>query len=151
MSTLETTGLLHATMELKNKSGEIIFKMKRKDDYGSLFYVFEKNEDLMSSEEKENFAKAFELISISAAYMGTPLYDSKELIEGIAGKTQILLRTRAAERARKKADKTGKTVLVRDIDIKVFDHATGRINNLTVGISMPPGGSEYIEKLLADL
>uniref|UniRef100_A0A6M3LX87 Uncharacterized protein n=1 Tax=viral metagenome TaxID=1070528 RepID=A0A6M3LX87_9ZZZZ len=35
-------------------------------------------------------------------------------------------------------DETGDTVFVKDITIKVFDHATGRINDLTMGVSTAP-------------
>ncbi len=150
MSELENSGLLYADMVYKNKDGGIVFSMKRKEGYGSLYYIFEKNEDIMTSYEKEQFAKAFEVIAMGAAHMGFPLYDSRELMDGVTGQIQVLLRTKEAKRAMKKADKTGKIVLVRDIDVKVFDHATGRINNLTVGISIPPESSEYIEKLLAE-
>ncbi|GAH80844.1 unnamed protein product, partial [marine sediment metagenome] len=44
MGELEHSGLMHATLEFKNKEGEIIFKMKRKDNYESLYYLFEKHE-----------------------------------------------------------------------------------------------------------
>jgi len=151
MSELELGGLMHATMVFKNKDGETVFSMKRKDDYDSLYYIFEKNEDIMSSEEKEKFAQAFELIAMGAATRGIPLYDSRELMDGVAGKMQVLLRSKETVRALKEADKTGEVVLVRDVDITVFDHGTGRINNLTVGISVPPVGSENIEKIIAEL
>ena len=148
MSELEDSVLMYPNMVYKNKDGEIVFSMKRKEGYGSFYYIFEINEDIMTSYEKEKFAKAFEAIAMGAAYIGFPLYDSRELMEGITGQIQVLLRTKDAIRAMKKADKTEEMVLVQDIDVKVFDHATGRINNLTVGISVPPGSSEYIEKIL---
>jgi len=52
-----------------------------------------------------------------------------------------------ALRAVEKANKTGKVTLVKDVDIKVFDHATGKIGTLTVGISVPPGSEDYIKEL----
>jgi len=148
---IELEGLMYANMVFKNKDGEIFFSMKRKDNYDSLYYIFEKNEDIMTAEEKEQFAKGFEFIAMSAGALGIPLYDSRELMDGVSGKMQVLMRSKEAVRALKKADKTGKVALVQDIDIKVFDHGTGRINNLTVGISVPPVGSENIEKIIAEL
>ena len=42
------------------------------------------------------------------------------------------------------ADETGKVVLVRDVDISLFDHGTGRVTSLTLGISVPAGASEAL-------
>ena len=146
----EYSGLMDANLEFKNNAGEIIFKMKRKDNYGSLYYIFEKYEDKMSSEDKQNFEMGWEIITMAAAFMGIPLYDSNELIEGIMGRAKILLDSEDGERAMEEADKTGENVLVRDIDVKIFNHGTGQINNLTVGISVPPRGQTSHERLLAD-
>jgi len=150
MGELEYSGLMDATLEFTNEDGEIIFTMKRKDNYNSLYYLFEKHEDKMSSENKQKFEMAWDFITMAAALMKIPLYDSNELIDGITGKAKIVMISEDAERAMQEADNTGERVLVRDIDIKIFDHGTGRIDNLTVGISVPPGGQTSHERLLAD-
>ena len=150
MGEIEYSRLLYADMVYKNKDGEVVFSMKRKDGYNSLYYIFELNEENMTPEEILLFAEAFEAIKMGARMMDIPLYDSKELMDGVSGQIQVLLGTKDALHALKKADKTEELVLVRDVDVKVFDHATGKINSITVGISVPPGAGEYIEKLLAE-
>lgn len=141
---------MDANLEFTNEAGEIIFTMKRKDNYNSLYYLFEKHEDKMSSEDKQKFEMAWDFITMAAALMKIPLYDSNELVEGIMGMAKSILESEEGEHAMDKADNTGERVLVRDIDIKIFDHGTGRIDNLTVGISVPPGGQTSHERLLAD-
>ena len=146
MAELEFSNLMHANMVFKNKKGEVVFSMKRKDGY----YIFEKKEENMTAEEIPQFAEAFQMIAGGAQMLGIPLYDSKELWAGVSGMTQVVLRSKDGLRAAKKANKTGEVTLVRDVDIKVFDHGTGKINTLTVGISVPPGADDYIEKLVAE-
>jgi len=145
MDELEYSGLMYANLEFTNEAGEIIFTMKRKDDYNSLYYLFEKHEDKMSSEDKQKFEIAWEIITMAAALMRIPLYDSNELIDGIAGRAKSILESEEGEHAMEKADKMGEKVLVRDIDIKIFDHGTERIDNLTVGISVTPGARQAIK------
>jgi len=45
------------------------------------------------------------------------------------------------------ADKMEDRVLVRDIKISLFDHGTGRITSLDIGISVLAGASKVIKKL----
>jgi len=150
MGELEYSGLMDANLEFTNEAGEIIFTMKRKDNYNSLYYLFEKHEDKMSSEDKQKFEMAWDFITMAAALMKIHLYDSNELVDGIRGMAKSILESEEGEHAMEEADKMGERVLVRDIDIKIFDHGTGRIDNLTVGISVPPGGQASHERLLAD-
>ena len=147
MGEIEHSGLLDANMVFKNKDGEIVFSMKRKDNYDSLYYIFEKKEENMTAEEIPEFEKAFKVIVSGARMFGIPIYDSEELFDGVSGMTQVVLRSKEALRAVEKANKTGKVTLVKDVDIKVFDHATGKIGTLTVGISVPPGSEDYIKEL----
>ena len=145
MGELEYSGLMDANLEFTNEAGEIIFTMKRKDNYNSLYYLFEKHEDKMSSEDKQKFEMAWDFITMAAALMKIPLYDSNELVEGIMGMAKSILESEEGEHAMDKADNAGERVLVRDIDIKIFDHGTGRIDNLTVGISVPPGARQAMK------
>jgi len=145
MGELEYSGLMDANLEFTNEDGEIIFTMKRKDNYNSLYYLFEKHEDKMSSEDKQKFEMAWDFITMAAALMRIPLYDSNELVEGIMGMAKSILESEEGEHAMDKADNAGERVLVRDIDIKIFDHGTGRIDNLTVGISVPPGARQAMK------
>lgn len=148
MDELEHIGLMYANMEVKNiETGEIIFKMKRKDDYGSLYYLFEKYEDKMTQEDKINFPIAWDIITMGAALLGIPLYDSKELMQGITGRTIRLLKSKEGKRAIEEADKTGKTVLIKDIQVSVFDHGTKKIDSITVGLSVPPRASQDLENI----
>ncbi len=135
---------MHATPILQNETGEVVFSMKRKDGY----YVFEKNEEAMSEDMRKKFPQTFEMMCMGANVLGIPFYDFNELTDGVNGQILATLKTKEAIRAMKKANRTGKVVLVRDIDVKVFDHGTRKINTITVGVSVPPGGEEYVKKLL---
>lgn len=144
MSDFEFGGLMHAMPILKNETGDVVFSMKRKDGY----YIFEKNEDAMSDEMRKTFPEAFDMMCLGARTLGIPFYDFNELTDGVNGRIMETLKTKEAIRAIKKASRTGKTVFVKDIDVKIFDHGTGGINTLTVGVSVPPGGEEYVKKLI---
>ena len=148
MSDMEFTRLMHGKAFLKNEKGEVVFKMKRKEGYGSVYYIFEKNEEAMSDEMKAEFPEAFEVMCMGARMLGIPFYDFNELTDGVNGQILATLKTKEAIRAMEKANRTGKIVLVRDIDVKIFDHGTRKINTITVGVSVPPGGEEYVKKLL---
>ena len=147
MSDMEFSQLMHGKAVLRNEKGEVVFTMKRKEGYGSVYYIFEKNLEAMSEEMKKDFPEAFEMMCRSARMLGIPFYDFYELTDGVNGQVLGVLKTEEAIRAMKKANRTGKVVLVRDIDVKVFDHGTRKINTITVGVSVPPGGEEYVKKL----
>ena len=124
MSDMEFSGLMHGKAFLRNEKGEVVFKMKRKEGYGSCYYIFEKNEEAMSEEMKKDFPKAFKVMCMGARTLGLPFYDFNELTDGVNGQILATLKTKAAIRAIKKASRTGKVVFVKDIDVKVFDHGT---------------------------
>ena len=147
MSAFEFGGLMHATPILKNEAGEVVFSMKRKEGY----YVFEKREEAMSEEMRKDFPKSFEMMCMGARTLGIPFYDFRELTDGINGHILATMKTKTALRAIKKASRTGKTVFVKDIDVKVFDHGTGKIKTITVGVSVPPVDKEDIKNLIKAL
>ena len=141
---MEFSGLMHSKPLLTNEKGEVVLSIKRKEGY----YIFEKREEAMSEEMKATFPEAFDMICFGARTLGIPLYDFNELTEGMNSQILATLKPKDAIRAIKKASRTGKTVLVKDIDIKIFDHGTSKIHTLTVGVSVPPGGEEYVKKLV---
>lgn len=139
MENMEYSGLLSPDVEFKTKSGKVFFRMKRKTDWGPLYYVFEKPDAGLSDEEKESLDKAFKVISTFAGMMGIQLFDSAEIWDALQNKIIGVLESMEAKKARAKAKETGDLVLVRDVDISLFDHGTGKITTLTMGISV---GSE---------
>lgn len=141
MENMEYSGLLHPNIEYANKSG-VFLKMKQKDGY----YVFEKNEELLSDEEKIKFKELWMFITKSARKSGIKLFDSAEIMDAIQSRIKKILNSEAADHAMAEADKTGEVVLVRDIEISLFDHGTERITGLTLGISVPAGASEAIAR-----
>jgi len=144
MEGIEYSGLMHPSVEYTTKSGEVFFSMKRKDEWGPTYYVFEKNEEVLSDEEKTQFNKAWELMTTAAGAMGITLFDSAEIKDALENKIKEVLESEDAERAMAEADESGKVVLVRDVDISLFDHRTGRVTSLTLGISVPAGASEAL-------
>lgn len=142
---LEYSGLMHSNLEWKTASGEVFFKLKRKEDWGPIYYVFEKNLELLSDEERTRFDAGWDFISMVASKAGLKLFDSAEIMEAVEAQIKIVLESEEAERAMAEADETGETTLVRDVDISVFDHGTGRITSLTLGISVLSGASENIK------
>lgn len=144
MGIMEYSSLMHPNMEYSTKSGEVFFKMKRKDEWGPTYYVFEKNEEVLSDEEKTMFKEAWSIIKMGAKVCGIKLFDSAEIMEALQAKIKDVLISEDAERAMAEADETGEIVLVRDIDISLFDHGTGRVTSLTIGISVLAGASEMM-------
>ncbi len=137
---------MHPNIEWKNASGDVFFKLKRKEDWGPIYYVFEKNLELLSDEERTRFDAGWDLISMVASKAGFKLFDYVEIIEAVEAQIKIVLESEDGKRAMAEADETGELVLVRDVDISVFDHGTGRITSLTIGISVPAGASESVNE-----
>ncbi len=143
---LEYSGLMHSNLEWKTASGDVILKLKRKEDWGPVYYVFEKNLEFLSDEERTSFDANWNFICMVAGKAGLELFDSAEIMEAVEAQIKIVLTSEEAERAMAEADETGETTLVRDVDISVFDHGTGRITSLTLGISVLSGASESVKE-----
>lgn len=148
MGSLEYSGLMYPDIEYATKSGATFFKMKRKTEWGPTYYVFEKHEELLSEKEKTHFKELWNVITTAAGIGGIQLFDSEEIMEALQAQMKEVLESEDAKRAMAEADKTGETVLVRDIDISLFDHGTNRVVSLTIGISVPAGASESIKDML---
>ena len=142
---MEFSGLMFANIEWKTASGEVVFRMKRKEEWGPTYYVFEKNLDVLSEEERAKFEEGGEAISGAAGLIGISLFDSREIMEAVEPQIKKVIQSEDAKRAMAEADKTGEFVLVRDIDISLYDHGTKKITSLTIGISVPAGASEIFE------
>uniref|UniRef100_A0A6M3LU89 Uncharacterized protein n=1 Tax=viral metagenome TaxID=1070528 RepID=A0A6M3LU89_9ZZZZ len=134
----EQEGILGASMRWANKKGETAFEMKRKDKYGDPYYIFKIYKDHFNEEQRKGWPAVWALIRMNAAKLGLPLYDYREIADAVYAQLNLIARTPESRRAQRKVDETGDTVFVQDITIKVFDHATGRINDLTLGISTAP-------------
>ncbi len=142
MEGIEYSDLMHPNIEYSTKSGEVFFKLKRKDEWGPTYYIFEKNDEVLSDEEKTKFKEAFSIIKMGAKVCGIKLFDSAEIWEALSAKIKEVMTSEDAERAMAEADKKGEIVLVRDVDISLYDHGTEQITSLTIGISVPAGASE---------
>ncbi|KKK84517.1 hypothetical protein LCGC14_2782570, partial [marine sediment metagenome] len=59
---MEFSQLMHGKAFLRNEKGEVVFTMKRKEGYGSVYYIFEKNLEAMSEEMKKDLPEAFEVM-----------------------------------------------------------------------------------------
>ncbi len=138
---------MHADVEYVTKSGEVFFKMKRKEEWGPAYYVFEKHLEVLSDEEKTKFKEDWKDLTDFMGKAGITLFDSAEIMEVLQAQIKKVLESEDAERARAEADETGELVLVRDIDIRLYDHGTGKITSLTIGISVPSGASENIREM----
>ncbi len=142
---LEYSGLMYPNLEWKNASGDVILKLKRKEDWGPVYYVFEKNLEFLSDEERTRFDADWDFISMVAGKAGFKLFDSAEIMEAVHAQLKAVLESEDGKRAMAEADETGEITLVRDIDIRLYDHGTRRITSLTIGISVPSGASENIK------
>lgn len=134
----EMSDLLGSNLAVHNSKGEVIFSMKRKDKYPPPYYIFEKHEGRMTDEEKENFKEPWSLIKAAAARMGFPLYDMREISDGVEAQIKAVMETDEFKEATKKVDEVDgdDLMFVKDIKFKVFDHAKGTINTLTVGVNV---------------
>ncbi len=137
---------MYPNIEWKNTSGEVFFKLKRKEDWGPTYYIFEKNLELLSDEEKTRFDLGWDYISRVASKAGFKLFDNAEIMEAVEPQIKLVLESEDAKRAMAEADETGEITLVRDIDISLYDHGTKQITSLTIGISVAAGASESIKK-----
>jgi len=146
MENLEYTGLMYPTLEWKTASGDVVFKLKRKEDWGPTYYVFEKNMEVLSDEDKTNFDSCWEYLTLAAVKAGFKLFDHAEILEAVEPQIKKALESEDGKRAMAEADETGEITLVRDIDISLFDHGTKQITSLTIGISVPAGASESLKE-----
>lgn len=110
--------LLGADLQVRNEKGDLIFSLKRKGEkYGSIYYLFELRWDRMKPEELIKFNIAWKIIKKTAADMGFPLYDIEEI------------RMKAKEKMKTLKERSA------NFSVEVLDHATGKTNVLTLGIS----------------
>ena len=135
-------GILSPTMRFSNSEGKTTFEMKRKDKYGDVYYIFRVYKENFGDEALKEWPAAWTLIRTLATNMGIPLFDYNEITEALNQKFEILAKTPGGRKAQEKANKTGKVVFIKDVEIKVFDHATGEIHTLTIGINAGPVSDE---------
>jgi len=139
---------MYPTIEWKTASGDVVFKLKRKEEWGPTYYVFEKNMEVLSDEEKIRFDLGWEFIAWAAGKAGFMLFDKAEIMEAVEPQIKLVLESEDAKRAMAEADETGEITLVRDIDISLFDHGTKRITSLTIGISVASGPRKALRRHL---
>jgi len=130
---IEPSDLLGPNLTVHNSEGEVIFALKRKDKYPPTYYIFEKHEDRMDEDGKRKLDEAWSMISGMAGRIGFPLYDMKEINDAIEAQMKAVSETDEFKEAMKKTDDLA---FVKDISFKIFDHGTGSINTLTVGVSL---------------
>ena len=133
---IEPSDLLGPNLTVRNSKGEVIFALKRKDKYPPTYYIFEKHEDRMDEDDKRKLDEAWSMLSGMAGRSGFPLYDTKEINDGIEAQMTAVSETDEFKEAKEAMKKTDDLVFVKDISFKLFDHGTGSINTLTVGVSL---------------
>ena len=148
MEDIEWSPLMHANIEWATKSGEVFFSLKRKSEWGPSYYIFDLNLELLPDEDKKKFDEAWDIMKLGARACGVKLFDTNEIQDAVMTRVKEILMSEAAEKAMVEADKTGEITLVRDIDISLFNHATGSITSIEIGISVPPGSLELIKESL---
>lgn len=119
-----------ANFQMANEKGELVFEMKRKtprrpDGTTECYYIFQTHEKNMSKEQLKQFNKVFnEKILFAAKLMDIGMFAYQEIAE------------RAHEQVMKmyKADTIPGEEQV-DVKIEIFNHATGELADLIVGIS----------------
>lgn len=144
----EYSGLLYADRVFRNEHGKPVLSIKRKDGYDSLYYIFEIQEENLTPKSKIAVNDTLNFMKESLKAADIPLFDSQELTDGIRAVISTVLTSKEAEKAIKKATKTRKLTLVKDVNVMVFNHATGKISSLTMGISVPPDSEDKIKKML---
>ncbi len=132
---VEYGDLMSPSLEVRNDKGEVIFAMKRKDTWGPTYYIFEMHKDRMNEEEKKATDEVFESITTVAGLIGFAFYDMREITDALTAKAKAVMESEKGKAAQKKAEESGEDVFVEDVIFKIFDHSTGEINALTVGIS----------------
>lgn len=146
----EYSGLLYADRIFRNEHGEPVLSIKRKDNYNTLYYIFEIKEENITPKIKTKVYDTLDFIKKTLKSMDIPLFDSQELTDGLKAIITKVLTSKEAEKAIKKATKTRELTLVKDVNVMVFNHATGKISSLTMGISVPPDSEDYIKKMLKE-
>lgn len=136
----EQEGIKGATIRFGNKKGEIVFEMKRKEGHGDPYYIFKIYMEHFTEEQKREWPEAWAAMRAGAAKLGYPLYDYQEIVYAVDAHLNLIVKSPKGRRAQSKVDETGEVVFIEDIKIKVFDHATGNLDDLTIGISTAPVG-----------
>lgn len=127
---MEENKFMGANFKMANKEGDIVFEMKRKnprrpDGTVDCYYIFQIHEEHMSKQEAVDFRKVFNgQILLSAKLMGIGMFDYTEI----------------AERAHEQYLKMAKSDTIPgeeqvDVEIKIFNHATSNVIDLTIGVS----------------
>jgi len=148
MEDIEFSRLMHPNIEWSTESGEVFFSLKRKEEWGPTYYIFDLNLEVLSDYEKKQFEESWNIMKLGAIACGVKLFDTNEIQDAVITRVKEILKSEDAEKAMAEADKTGEITLVRDIKISLFDHATGQVTSLEIGISVPPGSSELIKESL---
>jgi len=91
MENLEYSGLMYPDFSLSTKSGEVYFTMKKKDEWGPAYYVFEQNLELLSEEEKNEFKETWKFMKALAGLSGICLYDSAEIKDAVQAQIMKVL------------------------------------------------------------
>jgi len=131
-------GILGANIRFANKKGELAFEMKKKEGYGKTYYIFRIYIEHFTEEQKKKWPEVWALMRNWAAKLGLPLYDYQEICDATGAYLNLIAKTPEINKAQEKSDEMDEVTFVKDIKIKVFDHATGNLNDLTIGISTTP-------------
>ena len=73
MEDIEFSRLMHPNIEWATKSGEVFFSLKRKEEWGPTYYIFDLNLEVLPDEEKTKFREAFSIMKLGARACGIKL------------------------------------------------------------------------------
>lgn len=101
-----------------------VYEMKRKTPGDQLYYIFKLYEENLPEPDVESFRDWFNTILGAAGIIGIPMYSFDEITEKSSEKVMELI-------------SQGIKITEKQIDVKIEikDHATGVINDLTIGVN----------------
>jgi hypothetical protein len=114
--------MISPSLEVRNKTGELIFALKSKEKYD--YYLFELHRDRMEPEDQVAFNKVWFLLRSVARELNIPLHDIADVQQKFEEKIEELGKAGRLE--------PNKTV---DVKIEIFDHAFETMRILTIGVT----------------
>ena len=71
---------MHADIEWSTESGEVFFSLKRKSEWGPIYYIFDMNLEVLPDDQKTKFNEAWDIMKLGAIACGVKLFDTNEKI-----------------------------------------------------------------------
>jgi len=121
------TDIMDPSLIWKNRKGEVVFAVKRKDQWGPVYYIFEKHEDRMEPQNRDKFHDCWELIRRAARLAGIPLYDIAEM--------KLLYKKATDKYVQETGEIPPEYPKQVDISVPIYDYASETLHHLVIGVS----------------